>query len=250
MCTLTFIPEDNGYDLAMNRDEQIKRGSAIPPARIALHGGTAIYPRDTEGGTWIAANDRGLALALLNWNDVGSSRSMKTRSRGAVIPFLICFRTYSEVQTGIQEFNFQGIWPFRLVGVFPVERSIGEWRWSQQRLEFQFHEWKPRHWFSSGLSDKQAESERGAVCRSAWSEPDAGSLPWLRRLHASHANGPGPFSLCVHRENVRTLSYTEVTCRPEKVQCIYSGGSPCLMQAFGDPVEMARVTTPLPGRRP
>ena len=29
-----------------------------------------MYPSDGAGGTWIAANEYGITLALLNWNDV------------------------------------------------------------------------------------------------------------------------------------------------------------------------------------
>ena len=55
--------------------------------------------------------------------------------------------------------------PFRLVGVFPSEQEIWEWRWDSAQLEFQVHEWESRHWFSSSLSDERAESLRGAACR-------------------------------------------------------------------------------------
>ena len=33
-----------------------------------------MYPSDGTGGTWIAANEYGITLALLNWNDVVSAR--------------------------------------------------------------------------------------------------------------------------------------------------------------------------------
>ena len=43
MCTLTFIPDRNGYMLAMNRDERISRGISDPPA-VTQHGGIeAVY---------------------------------------------------------------------------------------------------------------------------------------------------------------------------------------------------------------
>ena len=240
MCTLSVITRDDGYHLAMNRDERLSRGEAIPPSGVDLGRTTAVYPRDSAGGTWVAANNHGIALALLNWNDVPQPGTEKTRSRGDVIPALIGSISQDEVQRALQKLDLQGIWPFRLVGVFPAEKRIAEWCWNQQKLELQFHDWKPRHWFSSSMSDKRATAERGAVCNAAWSMEDAGSLAWLRRLHASHA-GPGPFSLCVHREHVGTLSYTEISCGAEKIECWYSGGSPCTRQEFGHPVEVVRI---------
>src|SRR5260370_426377 len=121
MCTLTFIPRNNGYYLAMNRDERIARGSATPPARLVLGKTSALYPRDIEGGTWIAANELGHGFALLNWNDViaKGAKPLKTRSRGSVIQDVVHLRSLDQVQDRLNHLDLTGILPFRLVGVFP-----------------------------------------------------------------------------------------------------------------------------------
>jgi len=209
MCTLSVIPRDNGYLLGMNRDERIARGAGLPPEIREVAGAKAIYPTDGDGGAWIGANEHAISLALLNWNDVippGVS-TKKSRSRGLLIPALIHSSALTVLQTALADFNVEGILPFRLVGVFPSERKIGEWRWNSVQMEFVLHRWEARHWFSSSLSDSFAENLRGAACRDAWNQPDAGSAPWLRKLHASHSDASGLFSLCVHRPEVRTLSY-------------------------------------------
>src|SRR5208283_906053 len=177
----------------------------------------------------IGLNEYGIVLALLNWNDVVSpgERDGKARSRGQVIPALIGSRCFTELRTAFQGSNLEGMPPFRLVGIFPSEKQLQEWRWDSTRLESQVLEWASRQWFSSSLSDRQAEILRGAAGRDAHSEPDAGSVAWLRRLHASHAGGPGPFSVCVHRADVRTLSYTEVVLTPASIVVEHFTGSPC-----------------------
>ncbi len=240
MCTLTVIPRNHGYLLAMNRDERLTRADAAPPSLVSVGGIAAVYPRDRAGGTWVAANDRGIALALLNWNDVSQPDSEKKNSRGAVVTALMRLGSQGEVQKALQNLDLLDTWPFRLVGIFPAEKKIGEWRWNHKQLMVEFPEWKPQHWFSSSLSDERAASERGAACASAWRMEDAGSVAWLRCLHACHDNGPGPFSICVHRENVRTVSYTEIACDANKVSCRYSAGNPCARRDFVGPVEMAR----------
>ena len=230
MCTLTVVTGSDTYRMAMNRDEKIARGAGVPPVMHEFDGTRAIYPNDGDGGTWIAANECGIALALLNWNDIAPpGKTVKTRSRGRVIPALIDSRSLWDLHAVFSVSNFTGMLPFRLVGVFPSEREIWEWRWDSTHLEFQVHAWKSRHWFSSSLSDNRAESLRGLACRDAQRESDAGSVPWLRRLHASHGGGPGPFSLCVHREDVKTLSYSEVMVTPGHVQMSHFRGSPCTM---------------------
>jgi hypothetical protein len=230
MCTLSLITRENGYLLGMNRDERIARGSGLPPEVREFPGTRAIYPSDGDGGTWLATNEYAVALALLNWNDVPSqaSNAKKTRSRGLLIPLLVGFPTLPAVQAGLADVNIGGMLPFRLVVVFPSERKIGEWRWDSVQLAFLLHRWERRHWFSSSLSDNQAESLRGATCRDAWNQADAGSVPWLRRLHASHNDAAGSFSLCVHRPEVRTLSYSEIECTPEMIRMKHFSGSPCL----------------------
>jgi hypothetical protein len=230
MCTLTVVTRNDTFLMAMNRDEKIARGTGLPPAIHEFDGTRAIYPNDGGGGTWFATNGYGIAFALLNWNDVAPHGiDAKTRSRGRVIPALIDSRSLSDLHEVFGVSNFQGMMPFRLVGVFPSEQEIWEWRWDSAQLEFQIHVWESRHWFSSSLSDGRAESLRGAACRTAHHESDAGSVPWLRRLHASHAGGPGPFSLCVHREDVKTLSYSEVMVTSGAVQMGHFRGNPCAM---------------------
>lgn len=242
MCTLTVIPGDDGYHLGMNRDERLSRGLAAPPTRVNLDGSSAIYPRDSAGGTWIAANQRGFALALLNLNEVRQASEMppNARSRGLIIPALISSSSLQGANQTFSQIDLTDTAPFRLVGVFPAEMKIQEWRWDRKSLESEVYGWEFRQWFSSSLSDAEASTLRGAACKSAWDEDGAGSLPWLRRLHASHVNGPGPFSVCVHRENVRTVSYTEITASKDRVECEYFSGSPCTMKTFESSVEIAR----------
>jgi len=154
-----------------------------------------------------------------------------------VIPALIDSRSLSDMHEVFSVSNFAGMMPFRLVGIFPSDQEIWEWRWDSAQLECLVHEWESRHWFSSSISDERARSLRGAACQTARHQSDAGSVRWLRRLQASHAGGPGPFSLCVHREDVKTLSYTEVMLSSESVRMCHFRGSPCTMNP-ADPTEI------------
>jgi len=243
MCTLTVVTNNETYLIAMNRDEKITRSAGLPLDIYEVGGARAIYPRDESGGTWLAVNEYGITLALLNWNDVAASGVLaKMRSRGQVIPALIGSRSLSDLHDVIHLSNFEGMLPFRLVGVFPFEQQIWEWRWDAKQVDSQLHLWQSRNWFSSSLSDERAESLRGAACRRAQNEWDAGSVPWLRRLHASHATGPGPFSLCVHRDDVKTLSYSEVSVTGKLIDMHHFRGGPCDMVA-NDTKGMIEIVT-------
>ncbi len=230
MCTVTFIPHREGYRLAMNRDERTSRAIASPPAVFQHRGIVSIYPRDAEGGTWIAANGWGIAFALLNWNDTETLHA-KVHSRGSVIPALIDATDSQAAQFALCNLSLEGILPFTLLGLFPEEEALLLWRWNQSSLESQSISWELRQWCSSSLSDAQAAQRRGTTFALALRKSDTGSQRWLRTLHGSHVPGDRAFSTCVHRGDIETVSYTELTCTDRRVECEYVVGSPCAVGA-------------------
>ena len=67
MCTVTWLERDGCYDLFCSRDELRTRGAALAPRLHPTAGGRFLAPVDSDGGgTWIAVNDRGVGLCLLN----------------------------------------------------------------------------------------------------------------------------------------------------------------------------------------
>jgi len=240
MCTLTFAPMEDGYLVGMNRDELFTRPVALPPKLSERSGIEMVYPREPSGGTWIACNGNGNLLALLNWNGGESPYSgEKRKTRGLVIPELIDLPDLSTTDSHFQQMNLDDLFPFRLVGVFRSERVVNEWRWDGTAKQSLRLSWARKHWFSSSLSDSLAEKERGRACKVAAGEPAAGSNGWLRRLHRSHVPGPGPFSVCVHRQDAATVSYTEVRCGGTQISMDYLDGNPCLKNGFDELVSLA-----------
>ena len=228
MCTLNFLPQKNGYLAGMNRDELKTRGLASAPMVHCLSHGSAVYPQEAGGGTWIAANSRGNMLALLNWNAPADMKPpTKVRSRGEIIPALVSVGNFAETERALKASDLRGTLPFRLVGVFPSEREIRQWSWDGTLLGARRHEWVRAHWFSSSRSDDRAEENRGKVCESAWRETFTDRVGWLRALHASHVPEMGAFSICVHREDATTVSYTEVECGGPELRMAYLAGNPC-----------------------
>jgi len=117
--------------------------------------------------------------------------------------------------------------PFRLIAIASSEKRISEFRWNLQRLTRSNHEWRPQHWFSSGFDELRAERERAKVCESAGVNSAGYSLSWLRRLHRSHVPKRGAFSICMHRADARTVSYTEVTVSKRRATMRYKSGPSC-----------------------
>src|SRR5262245_44409787 len=229
MCTLTFLPTTVGYLAAMNRDELRNRPIARAPQVRTRNGVEALYPTEPSGGTWIASNRYGNLLALLNWNDKTRSESvlLKTRSRGLLIPELISASKLADSTKIFEGLTLDGVLPFRLVGFFASEKTVAEWCWDGTRKELRTLPWSRGHWFSSSLSDQSAAQQRGTACEAAAAGPDFGTAKSLRILHASHIPAAGPFSVCVHRDDAATVSYTEVVCQKRSVSMRYVPGNPC-----------------------
>lgn len=233
MCTLTFIPKSEGYLAGMNRDELLTRSTALSPKSHSQSGMEYVCPREPSGGTWIACNSLGNLLALLNWNEIDvAALGEKRRTRGSVIPELIVEENSSSTDARLARLSLDGVFPFRLSGAFLNERRLIEWRWDGNCIQRTELAWVRKHWFSSGLSDTAAKEERGRVCETASFRPTVGTTSWLRSLHRSHEPEPGPYSVCVHRHDAATVSYTEVECCPPRVSMSYLSGNPCLKTDF------------------
>ena len=230
MCTLTFIPKPQGYLLGMNRDERLTRELALPPVASTNLNVSAVYPRESGGGAWIGSNSAGITFALLNQNP-GPHARVKERSRGEIIPALLGSVHFPEAMRHFQKLGLQGRVAICSCRVFSRGQTISQCRWDGKELEFVRIGWDVRHWFSSGVSDEMARKVRGNTCYEAWRRRDAGSAEWLRGLHASHAPARGSFSVCVHRPDAATVSYTEVALTGTELTMRYHAGHPC--QALG-----------------
>ena len=227
MCTVSFIPDANGYRLGMNRDESRLRPIALQPEVRETAAGLAIYPSEPGGGTWIGMNDLGLCLALINWYRAPALPLRRTMSRGIVVKEMIQSQTAEDLAGFLQGLTLEEMPPFRLIAIGLLESRVSEFRWDQNRVTQLCHRWAAQHWFSSGLDEQQAEVTRAEVCRLAWKESDAGELGWLRRLHRSHVPKRGGFSICMHREEASTVSYTEVEVYNTCGTMRYHPGSLC-----------------------
>lgn len=235
MCTLTFVPTDDGYLAGMNRDELLSRPPALSPLTHKQEGMEIAYPQEPSGGTWIACNSRGNLLALLNWNEIDTRPlGEKRKTRGFVIPELILEPDSPMTDSHVERLSLDGVFPFRLIGTFRTEKALIEWQWDGDRKRKLKYPWARKHWFSSSLSDECAAKERGRICETSASKGTALDEGWLRSLHRSHEPALGPFSICVHRADAATVSYTEVKCSRSSISMNYLSGNACLKAAFDE----------------
>jgi Transport and Golgi organisation 2 len=225
MCSVSFISRGDGFFLAMNRDELISRVPALPP-RAQRRGDLAVLcPSEPSGGTWIGVNSAGIAFSLLNWHSRPDRPEEDLVSRGEVVRALLSSRSSGAAASILKELPLRRMNPFRLISVSLVDRLLMEWRSGPEGLNSKVHPWQRRHWFSSGFDEARAIQVRQGVCAQFLGNLE--DLATVRKLHATHLPIAGPFSLCMHREDAATVSYTEISVRDHTASMSYLAGSPC-----------------------
>ncbi len=91
MCTVIFIPLQDGVLLSSNRDESPAREKALTPMVHKGITGDVLCPVDPAGGgTWIGAHEKGHILILLNGGRIKHERQASYRcSRGLIVKELL-----------------------------------------------------------------------------------------------------------------------------------------------------------------
>jgi hypothetical protein len=227
MCTVTLIARARGYRLGMNRDEQLTRATALPPKRRKIDGRIVVCPSEPGGGAWIAVNDHGATHALINWYSISARVPRDVRSRGGVVNAVSAGASPESADAAFARLPLKQINPFRLIGVYPADRRVVEWRWDLRKLARVSHPWETQQWISSGFDEPAAQQTRSQTFRHSSRQKSAGAPGWLRRLHRSHSPATGPFSTCMHRTDAATVSYTEVVVFAGHGEIHYHAGAPC-----------------------
>lgn len=207
----------------MNRDEKRTRVVALPPEIFQIGERCAIYPREPGVGTWLGLNDAGLCLALINWHRIEREPEGELESRGRIIPQLLGAPGGRAIARELRKMTLDRLRPFRLIVIDRRHQTVTEFQWDLIVLNARQHPWRICHWFSSGYAEEKAESEREKIC----AKSSLGSSDSLRRLHFSHFPKKGPFSICMHRPDAATVSYSEVVMTAKRGTLRYQSGPPC-----------------------
>ncbi len=227
MCTVSFLPHRQGYQLGMNRDEQRTRVKGLfgPAERVGMV--TVVGPSEPTGGRWIACNSRGVTFALLNWYAKSGPNISKPYSRGDLLNGLASHSDPGQVMSGLREQALERVRPFRLVMVVNESRLLYEWRWAGEQVEELSHPWAPRIWASSGYDEPAANEARKEVFDSFVNRFKQQDSEALYAFHGSHLPEKGARSVCMHRKEAATVSFTEVSIFECKGFVRYVGGPPC-----------------------
>ncbi len=227
MCTASWLTAGDRFHFLFNRDERRTRAVGLAPRALHAAGVAYLSPIDPDsGGTWFAASERGLVLALLNRSVDGQAPAAGRRSRGSLIPELVGASDLAEVATFLAASELAECAPFRLFADLPGGPALGA-VWDGLRLATQPITTADGLLCSSSRGDHEVTRVRSELWTARRRERAASGLAELRRFHRSHLPTRSAASVCMHREDAATVSHLEVLRTPNEVQVAYFAGPPC-----------------------
>jgi hypothetical protein len=234
MCTVSWLYTAGGYQLLFNRDERLTRRPALAP--VFRENGEMGYlsPLDGDhGGTWIAVNESGMVLCLLNrYDEFGEAGEREFSSRGEIIPGLIAADSMEEVDRSIKALRLIDYPPFTLAA-FSLRGESWQAHWRGDDLQV-YRDQKGRGMItSSSFATSHVIATREDAYRQQIGESPGVDDGAMRRFHASHDPISGARSVCLHRKDAVTVSLTRIYVTGEQARCRYYPTSPCAISAGG-----------------
>ena len=245
MCTLTWRQGEWGYEVYFNRDELRSRPAAFAPSLqltrntdslpTAESSVAFLSPTDpVAGGTWIACNQTGITLCLLNGYleaETDAAHSGR-RSRGLLVRDLAGCTSRDLLPQLLAEQLARFRYSSFLLAVFAPNLSPEGWSWNGHALD-------PRQVsppvVSSSWDQAGAEHYRRQIFNAL---TEAGDPQQLLAFQSSHAEQPSALTPCMHREDARTVSLTRVQVSNRKVSMEYAPGPPC-QEMLGSPLSLS-----------
>jgi hypothetical protein len=276
MCTVSWLLANDGYQVFFNRDEQKGRALAYSPKYFNEQGVKYLMPVDpVGGGSWIAMNQAGLSVCLLNYyQDKPTGKDLI--SRGLLIKSLVSYTSLAKIRHVLQTLSLHRYAAFTLL-VFPSNLTahscaVYAVRWDGKTLTNLAAE-SPMVSSSVALAEVTNYREdhhdtilsqhqvlfTGDGCNDDFTEststhhlptPDPALLTdnssvdniialtnqrcltdknslALTRFHASHEPSPSYLSVCMHRDDAHTVSFTHLVATHKQLTMSYVSGCPC-----------------------
>lgn len=243
MCTASWLTAGDRFHFLFNRDERRTRAVGLPPRLLSADGVAYLAPVDPDsGGTWFAATERGLLLALLNRSVDGQPAAAGRRSRGSLIPALAAAGDLAAVAARLAAQALGECAPFRLFADLPGAPALGA-VWDGQRLAMQPITTASGLLCSSSRGDNEVTRLRSELWSARARLRQAAGLEELRQFHRSHLPTRSAASVCMHREDAATVSHLEVLRTSGEIEVAYFAGSPC---SAGEPERSQLPLTPSP----
>jgi len=234
MCTVSWARRADGYDLLFNRDELRTRKTAQAPRCSRRSAVRVIRPYDGDhGGSWIGVNEFGLSLCLLNRYDESPARQRPAPvSRGLLLEALLDSTSQQAAGARVLAADLSPYRPFTLLAIgLEAPPVIVDWTGSACRID---RDGERRHPLSSSScrNPEVVESRRRCFERRIGAAGMRSPAP-LFGFHASHEPERGPGSVCMHREDAETVSFSWIRATKDAIAFLYWPKPPCTLPMTG-----------------
>ena len=227
MCTLSWLNTKKNYQLFFNRDEQKIRKKAISPQYLERKGVKVLMPIDPEGGgSWLSVNEYGVSLCLLNYYQ-GVAPPKPLVSRGQLLSDLSHHATLNALRQQIDSINLLRYAPFTLV-VF--SNSLDCHSSGSIVRGYQWNGANMRHFNpQSPITSSSVNFEKVSLSRNQKYEQYVKSRTTdeLTQYHSSHDIEKEGQSVCMHRTDAKTVSFSHIAVKDNNVTFSYQDDSPC-----------------------
>jgi hypothetical protein len=225
MCTDSWLYQQNGYQLFFNRDELKTRKPALPPKLKQRAGVGILTPEDGDaGGTWIAVNEFGLTVCLLNYYDrpyelmAGESFT----SRGLLVLALAEQRDVTSAQLYLNTHSMRN---YRACHVLMLDPSAcASATWNGETIEHNNAPLCPMS--SSSFETRFVITGRQSQFKAQFADV-APTAEGLFAFQKTHLPEKGPFSVCMHRAEAGTVSHSQINVSGDAASFAYIDGAPC-----------------------
>jgi len=224
VCTLTALPgelleadpaADRVLRVVFNRDERRHRLPGLPPRVVVTGHRRALMPIDADaGGSWIAVNDVGLVVALLNLTATSGEHmpertaQVPRRSRGHIVPALAAGGTIDDARRIMDATDVAAYEPFRAVALH--RQHWFEARWTGHRFQTQRGPiGRPLIWTSSSLGDEIVSGPRQALFDRLFADRPL-TADVQDAFHHHTWNDRPDVSVRMSREDASTVSITTI----------------------------------------
>lgn len=228
MCTVSWLHYQSGYELFCNRDERFTRKPAVAPYVQIRRDVQFIAPADGDhGGAWIGVNEFRISFCLINRYSCPSKRLAKAHeSRGLLLHGLLDCRSQREACRRFQKFHLDSFRPFSLVILEPGKPAM-LMHWSGRNSAV---EWDGEHAMplvSSSFDQEGVDAHRRRLFQRWVAERGGVTADLLADFHRSHHAQPCASSVCMHRDDAATVSFSRIRVSSALIEFLYVDQAPC-----------------------
>jgi hypothetical protein len=245
VCTLSWFPTPDGYEVFFNRDERRSREPAVPPAIHTRDGIRFVAPLDSDfGGSWLAVNEHGVTLAVENGytdlDDLAHEPAEGFTSRGLLLTSLADCRSSAEALRRVEGLDLHKYRSF-LLTVFDEDGTglLARWVRGLLSVDRKLEDLVPI--ISSSFETDDVRRSRRDLFHRLRDRAGSRTAELHLAYHASHLPQKSAYSTCMHRPEARTVSFSHVQVDQREARFHYVPHPPCQGRPAAPPITLARV---------